>query len=66
MAESIQLAQIYLFDSNLHILFAQERLKTRTFLSEVRELISSALHNRHSHVVYCLNTLNLFISLFLL
>lgn len=46
-----EVAQIYLLDSNLHILFAQQRAEIKTFFSEIKALISSALHNHYIHIV---------------
>lgn len=48
----LEVQQIFLFNQNLHIIFGQERSKTKTFLADLRKLISEALHNpSHSHIV---------------
>ncbi len=59
---SIEVAQIFLLDDNLHILFGQERicLKSKQLpLAYIRQLISEALHNKsYSHLVKHCNIYN--------
>lgn len=49
----MNILQIYLLDSNLQILFAQERhnLSNKLYFSETRQLISENLHGKRSHIV---------------
>ena len=48
-----EILQIYLLDSNLQILFAQERhnLSNKFYFHEMRQLISDSLHGNRSHIV---------------
>ena len=49
----MNILQIYLLDSNLQILFAQERhnLSNKLYFSETRQYISENLHGKRSHIV---------------
>lgn len=47
----MEIAQIFLLDENLNILFSQQRSKIDTYFVDICKLISSALHNNFSHIV---------------
>lgn len=47
----MNIAQIYLLDDNLNILFSQKRSNIKTYLDDMRQLISESLHNNYSHIV---------------
>lgn len=64
---SIEVAQIFLLDDNLHILFGQERVNLKSVrLADIRQLISEALHNKsYSHLVSLSDNIALLILLYI-
>lgn len=47
----MEIAQIFLLDDNLNILFSQQRSNIKTFFDDFCKLISTSLHNNYSHIV---------------
>lgn len=47
----MEIAQIFLLDDNLNVLFSQQRSNIKTFFDDFCKLISTSLHNNYSHIV---------------
>lgn len=48
---SVEIISVFLLDSNLQILFSQERQNLSHKFHELRQLISDSLHGNRSHIV---------------